>query len=56
MQPTFWLAILLIGVTAGAAAAVGEWRTYRRFGDSGYLWGACSSMAITLILASYLMR
>ena len=55
MQSTFWLAILLIGVIAGAAAAIGEWRIYRRSDQRRHLWGACGSLALTLLLASYLM-
>ena len=55
MQSKSLLVILLIGVVAGAAAAIGEWRTYRHSGRRGHLWGATTSLALTLLLTSYLI-
>jgi len=51
----FWLTILLIGVIAGATAAIGEWRIYRRSSERRHLWGAVGSMVSALLLASYLI-
>jgi hypothetical protein len=55
MQSTFWLIVLLIGVIAGAAVAIGEWRVYRRSRDRRHLWGAVGSLFSALLLASYLV-
>ncbi len=55
MQSTFSPAILLIGVIAGVIAVIGEWRTYRISGERENLWGACGSLALTLLLVSYLV-
>jgi hypothetical protein len=55
MRSTFWLIVLLIGVIAGATAAIGEWRVYRRSGQRGHLWGAVGSLISALLLASYLI-
>jgi hypothetical protein len=50
-----WPAILLIAVVAGATAAIGEWRIYRRYEKRGHLWGAVGSLLLTLLLTSYLI-
>lgn len=50
-----WPVVLLIGVIAGATAAIGEWRIYRRSGQRGHLWGAVGSLISALLLASYLI-
>jgi hypothetical protein len=55
MQSTFWLIILLIGVIAGAAVAIGEWRVYRRSRQRGHLCGAVGSLISAFLLASYLL-
>jgi len=50
-----WIAVLVIGAVASGIAAVGEWRVAKRSGRREHLWGAAASLAMGLILTSYLV-
>lgn len=50
-----WIVVIVIGAVASGIAAVAEWRAARRSGRREHLWGAAASLALGLILASYLV-